>query len=76
MPEYETTREAYRRTVQNAEACNISFVTPWVWLGGGGRRLIDATHDASIDYDSQWDYDIAYSWMLGKEVNDPFYAQV
>ena len=51
-------------------------VTPWVWLGGGGRRLIDATHDASIDYDSQWDYDIAYSWMLGKEVNDPFYAQV
>ena len=36
VPEYETTRETYRRTVQNAEACNISFVTPWIWLGAVG----------------------------------------
>ena len=25
--------------------------------------------------DPAWDYDIAYSWMLGKELNDPFYAR-
>ena len=50
VPEYENTRGSFRRTVANAEACNISWVTPWIWLGGGGRRLIDATHDASIHY--------------------------
>ena len=75
IPEYETTRGSFRRTVANAEACNISWVTPWMWLGGGGRRLIDATHDASIHYDTMWDYDLAYSWMIGKEANDPFYAK-
>jgi len=50
VPEYENTRGSFRRTVANAQACNISWVTPWIWLGGGGRRLIDATHDASIHY--------------------------
>jgi hypothetical protein len=43
-------------------------------FGTGGRRLIDATHDASISYDNLWDYDISYSWMIGKELNDPFYS--
>lgn len=53
VPEYETTREGFRRTVANAATCNVSWVTPWIWLGGGGRRLIDATHDASISYDNR-----------------------
>ena len=39
LAEYEATRESFRRTVKNAEACNISYVTPWLWLGGGERRL-------------------------------------
>ena len=69
IPEYETTRESYRLTVQNAKSCNVSWVTPWLWLGGGGRRMVDATHDGSMHYDYMWDYDIAYSWMLGKELN-------
>lgn len=75
VPEYEATRESFRRTVKNAEGCNISYVTPWLWLGGGERRRVDGRHDADTGGDPSWDYDIAYSWMLGKELNDPFYAQ-
>ena len=45
IPEYEMTRESYRLTVQNAQSCNFSWVTPWLWLGGGGRRMVDAAHD-------------------------------
>ena len=51
VAEYENTRMSYRYTVQNAQTCNISWVTPWVWLGGGGRRLVDVSHDGSIHYD-------------------------
>jgi hypothetical protein len=75
IAEYEMSRISYRYTVQNAQTCNISWVTPWLWLGGGGRRMVDASHDGSIHYDYFWDYDIAYSWMIGKEMNDDFYAQ-
>ena len=75
IPEYEATRESYRRTVANAEACNISFVTPWLWLGGGERRAVNERHDADTRGDMLWDYDEAYSWMLGKEIADPFYSQ-
>ena len=75
VPEYEATRESYRRTVKNAEACNISFVTPWLWLGGGERRRVTDKHDADTGGDPAWNYDIAYSWMLGREINDPFYAK-
>jgi hypothetical protein len=75
VPEYEATRESYRRTVANALKCNVSFVTPWVWLGGGERRRINPTHDADTGGDSTWDYDVAYSWMIGKEIADPFYAK-
>ena len=28
VPEYETTREGFRKTFANAQACNISWVTP------------------------------------------------
>ena len=48
IPEYETTRESYRLTVENARSCNKTWVTPWLWLGGGGRRMVDAAHDGSI----------------------------
>lgn len=48
IPEYEMTRESYRLTVQNAQSCNFSWVTPWLWLGGGGRRMVDAAHDGYI----------------------------
>ena len=73
--EYEATRESYRRTVKNAEACNISFETPWIWLGGGERRRVTDKHDADTGGDPAWNYDIAYSWILGREISDPFYAE-
>jgi hypothetical protein len=75
IPEYEGMREHFRRTTANARTCNISFVTPWVWLGGGERRVVNGRHDGDTASDFLWDYDLAYSWMLGKELHDPFYAQ-
>ena len=58
MPEYEATRESFRRTVKNAEGCNVSYVTPWLWLGGGERRRVDGSHDADTGGDPAWDHDI------------------
>ena len=60
IPEYEATREAYRRTFANAQACNISWVTPWLWLGGGERRIVNEHHDGDTSGDMLWDYDLAY----------------
>jgi hypothetical protein len=59
VPEYEATRESYRRTVANAQACNVSWVTPWLWLGGGERRIVDEHHDGDTSGDALWDYDLA-----------------
>jgi hypothetical protein len=75
VPEYEATRESYRRTVAYAHSCNISHVTPWLWLGGGERRVVNTDHDATTSGDTLWDYDLAYSWMIGKELADAFYSQ-
>ena len=25
-------------------------------------------------YDENWNYDLAYSWMVGAEINDPWYG--
>ena len=75
VAEYEATRESYRRTVAYAKTCNISYVTPWIALGGGERRVVDLNHDATTAFDTLWDYDVAYSWMIGKEIADPFYSK-
>jgi hypothetical protein len=61
--------------VANAAKCNISYVTPWLWLGGGLRRTISTSGTTGMREDFRWDYDIAYSWILGRELADPFYGQ-
>ena len=27
-----------------------------------------------MSYDENWNYDLAYSWMAGAEINDPWYG--
>ena len=58
-----------------AKACGIASVTPWLWLGGGERRVVSAAapHGGTKD-DFTWDYDEPYSWMIGREIADPFYS--
>lgn len=65
VPEIGYTRETYRRTAQNAEKHEIEEVTPWIALASGYRRQPDKFHEWSLD----WDYDLIYSWQLGREVN-------
>lgn len=68
VPEIETTREQFRRTVANAGLGRE--VTPFVALGAGYRR----TTRSMGDFDKAWDYDPIYSWQLGAEINEPWFA--
>ena len=45
---------------------------PFVALGAGERRSAALHGGVRL---SAWDYDLVYSWMLGAEINDPFYAR-
>ncbi|RKY12188.1 MAG: hypothetical protein DRP65_02010 [Planctomycetota bacterium] len=65
VPEPERTREGYRRTCQLADELGYTEVTPWVALAAGWRRHKDKFQAWSSD----WDYDIIYSWMIGRELN-------
>ena len=60
------TREAYTRTVANAARVGVEHVTPWLWLGGGCRRKVNAGSPGTTGCDPLWDYDLAYSWMIGR----------
>ena len=84
IPEFEYTREVFNRTVARALADNVSDVIPFICLGCGYRRYTRtmAEHTGSTagggqdwTYDSEWDYDRVYSWMLGAELNRPWYSE-
>jgi hypothetical protein len=51
---------------------------PWIALGCGYRRAIASCvsrgPECSATFDTTWNYDQVYSWMLGAELNSPFYA--
>ena len=70
VPEIGYTRETYRRTAQNAEVHKCDEVTPWIALASGYRRQPDKFHDWSLD----WNYDLVYSWQLGREVNHSWFG--
>lgn len=71
VPELELTRETLRRTVKLASSMGIDEVTPWVALASGYRRTTTEFEKFSLN----WDYDIIYSWMIGQELNNPWYGQ-
>jgi hypothetical protein len=71
VPEIGVMRETFRRTYELARKHGVSEVTPWVALASGYRRQVDKFQEWDVD----WDYDLVYSWMLGAELNQPWYGQ-
>lgn len=71
LPEISVMRETFRRTLDLARQYHGAEVTPWVALASGYRRQIEKFQV----WDDNWDYDLVYSWMLGAELNDPWYSQ-
>ncbi len=63
-------RETFRRTLELARKHGVKEVTPWVALAAGYRRQVDAFQK----WDEDWDYDLVCSWMLGAELNQPWYG--
>lgn len=72
VPEIGITRETFRRTVARAEAIRGEpvDVNPWVGLAAGYRRVVDAFHQ----YTKDWRYELIYSYMIGKELNYPWFG--
>lgn len=71
VPEIDSMRETFRRTLLLARQNGVFEVTPWVALATGYRRQPDMFHKWSSD----WDYDLVYSWQLGAELNHPWFGQ-
>ena len=67
-------RENYNRVVANARAHDVSRVVPWIALGAGSPRLISASAGFG-EFSWAFDYERIYSWMIGRELNDPYFAQ-
>jgi hypothetical protein len=70
VPEIGYTRETYRRTARNARDHGYDEVTPWIALASGYRRQPDSFQEWSYN----WDYDLIYSWELGREVNRAWFG--
>ena len=71
VPELERTRETFRRTCILADQMQINDVTPWVALAAGAQR-----HPTKFQvWKTDWDYDLVYSWLIGAELNHPWYAE-
>jgi hypothetical protein len=75
LSEIGLTRESFNRTAALATAHGVPSVTPWLSLGAAYRRTF-CKHDCSepMFYDEDWNYDLAYSWQVGAEINDPWYG--
>lgn len=71
VPEIGYTRETFRRTYELAQAHGAEEVTPYVALAAGWRRRADKFHA----WDFDWDYDLIYSWQLGRELNHPWFGE-
>lgn len=70
VPEIGYTREIYRRTAANAAKHGCHEVTPWISLASGYRRQTDKYHEFSLN----WNYDLIYSWQLGRELNNAWFG--
>ena len=51
----------------------MSLVTPFLWLGGGSRRVV-ASYGGRFN-DDRWNYELIDSWMLGLEINQDYYGR-
>ena len=71
MPEIGYMRETFRRTYDFAKLHGVEDVTPWVALAAGYRRDVDDFHKWHAD----WDYDLIYAWLIGRELNNPWFGR-
>jgi hypothetical protein len=70
IPEIDQTRETFRRTCKLADQLGVSDVTPWVALAAGYRRgLLKSRY-----WDTDWSFDIIYSYLIGAELNIKWYG--
>jgi hypothetical protein len=76
VPEIWSMREQMNHTIANAKAHNasgrVTAVNPWVALGCGYHRLANVSQPVFFDF--AYDYDRVYSWQMGRELNEPAYA--
>jgi hypothetical protein len=76
VPDEEAMRQTYQKTCALADTYGIKEVTPHVALGSGYRRgVIKKAY-----WEDNWDYDIIYSYRLGREINkstkDSLYSRI
>jgi hypothetical protein len=71
VPEIERTLETYRRTVRLADELKVEDVIPYVSLASGYRRDIEE----KFWYDLDWDYDVIYSYLIGRYINHPWFGR-
>ena len=72
VPEPEEMRTCFALTLESAQEHGCEDVTAWVSLASGYRRKTDVV-DRNY-WSGDWDYDLYYSWQMGAELNDPYYA--
>jgi len=70
VPELDFMREKLRKTTELADKFGIKEVTAYVALGAGFRRGLKKVY-----WDDNWDYDLIYSYMIGAELNNAWYAR-
>ena len=70
--DYIAGREAFNRTAVNALAHGVRWVNPWIWLGGGSKRIVESYGGRFHSY--TWNYETINSWMLGAEINQKYYG--
>ena len=75
VPEIGRTIQEFNRTAERALRHNKSSVVPYICLGCGYRRDVLYALGGSALYSNAWDYDEAYSYLLGAFVNAPQFAQ-
>ena len=72
VPEPEEMRTCFSLTLESAQLHGVDNVTAWVALAAGYRRQTDYV-DHNYWY-LDWDYEVYYSWQMGAELNDPYFA--
>eukprot|EP01052_Picozoa_sp_SAG31_P005379 SAG31_NODE_236_length_19594_cov_7.018620_5_plen_412_part_00 len=85
VPEQQEMRELFKASAALATSLangpgpspSNGLVVPWLALGCGYRRAIESCTQGplcSAVFDTTWNYDEVYSYMLGAEINLPWYA--
>ena len=70
VPELTSTINQFNRTVEAAAALGLDAVAPFICLGCGYMRDVMYPNGGSFLFRFGWDYDVAYSFLMGALVNE------